>query len=85
MRREHRRSAQAHECVEYWPEVREGLTYNIRMSMKRKQRGWVHGADRLEHVRAYAQGSRADGAAHDLVRVGRVCETRETGLTLAAR
>jgi hypothetical protein len=54
MRRERRRNARARESVECWPEVREGLTYNVRMSMKRKQRGWVHRADRLGHERACA-------------------------------
>jgi hypothetical protein len=81
MRRERRRNARAGESVECWPEVREGLTYSVRMLMKRKQHGWVHGADRLGHERACARGSRADAASHGSVQVGHVCETRESGLT----
>jgi hypothetical protein len=64
MRRERGRNAQACESVEHWPEVREGLTYDICMSMKRKQHYWVHKADKLGHERAYARGSRADAASH---------------------
>jgi hypothetical protein len=63
--------------------------YFIRMSVKRKRRGWVHGVDRLGHERACARGSRADVASDGSVQVGHVCETRESGLMdgaqLAAR
>jgi hypothetical protein len=63
--------------------------YSVRMSMKRKQRGWVHGADKLGHKRVCARGSWEDAAPHGSVQVGHVCETRESGLTdedrLAAR
>jgi hypothetical protein len=61
------------------------LTYDIRMLMKRKQCGWVHGADKLGHERACARGSRADAAPHEPVQVGHVCKTRESGLTDGAR
>jgi hypothetical protein len=64
-----------------WPEVREGLTYIVRMSMKMKQHGWVHGADRLGHERACARESWADTVSHSSVQVGHMCETRESGLT----
>jgi hypothetical protein len=84
MRRERRRNARARESVECWPEVREDLTYSVRMSMKRKQRGWVHGADRLGHERACARGSWADAASHGSVQVGHVCETRESGFDRGA-
>jgi hypothetical protein len=68
-----------------WPEVREGLTYDVCMSMKRKQCDWVHGADKLGHERACARGSRVEAAPHGSVQVGHVCETRESGLTDEAR
>jgi C4-dicarboxylate-specific signal transduction histidine kinase len=80
MRRERRHNALARESEERWPEVRERLTYDVRMSMKRKQHGWVHEADRLS-----ARGSQADAASHGLVQVGHVCETRESGLIDGAR
>jgi hypothetical protein len=85
MRRERRRNARARESVECWPEVREGPTYGVRMLMKRKQRGWVHGADKLGHKRACARGSQADAAPHGPVQVDHVCKTRESGLTDGAR
>jgi hypothetical protein len=81
MRRERRRNARARESVECWPEVREGLMYGVHMSMKRKQRSWVYGADKLGHKRVCAQGSREDAVPHSSVQVGHVCETRESGLT----
>jgi hypothetical protein len=85
MRREHRRNARARESMERWPNVREGLTYVVCVSMKRKQHGWVHGADKLRHEWACERGSRANAAPHGLVQVGHVCETRELGLTDRAR
>jgi hypothetical protein len=54
MRRERGRNAQARESVERWPEVREGLTYDICMSMKRKQPTGctkLTSSDTSEHMR----------------------------------
>jgi hypothetical protein len=85
MRRERWRNTLARERMECWLEVREGLMCSVRMSMKRKQRGWVHGADKLGHKQVCARGSQKDAAPHGSVQVGHLFETRESGLTDGAR